>query len=307
MFDYFCLSPDIHPEATREQTGAMDQVNFSAWENRTETRNGGLSAQLAEMARATFGHSRAGVQPGDEMPLLWHWFAFLPTTDTADLKGDGHPPLGDFLPPVRLERRMWASGSLQFHRPLHIEERLTRVSTIRSVAEKTGAAGEMVFVTVDHEISGEDGLAISEQQDVVYLPIPDAYTPPRKKPAPDAPDFRSDLTLSEPLLFRYSALTFNAHRIHYDLPYAQQVEHYPGLVVHGPLQATFLIEAAARRHARAPDAFSFRGVHPVFVKDRVHIAGVVEDGSRVSLCTAVTETDTTYQGMHAQATWEETS
>ncbi len=283
----------------------MDQVNLAAWESRTEVRAGGLSLQMAQMAQATLDDGTHPLKDGDAMPQLWHWFAFLPSTPTSDLGVDGHPPLGDFLPPVRLERRMWAGGKLRFHRDLHVGEALSRHSTIRSVTEKEGAAGRLVFVTIDHEISGEDGVAISERQDIVYLAISDQYAPPHKQPLKASPDFKEPVPTSPTLLFRYSALTFNAHRIHYDLPYAQEVEHYPGLVVHGPLQATLLIDAAARHAGRRPDRFSFRGVHPVFAGQETHVTGHRDDNGAMSLCTAVTEDGTTYQGMQAQAVWED--
>ncbi len=283
----------------------MDQVNLTAWENRTETSFGGVSMQVAQMAQATLGSTRTPIEIGQELPPLWHWFAFLPQTPTADLGRDGHPPLGDFLPALHLERRMWASGKLTFHEPLHVGEMLNRVSTIRSIVEKDGVAGRMVFVSVDHEISGENGLAISESQDIVYLAIPDQYAPPRKLDVISQPDFEEALETTPTLLFRYSALTFNAHRIHYDLPYAQTVEHYPGLVVHGPLQATLLIDAAARQAGRVPDHFSFRGVHPVFAGEALRVMGQQHANDTMNLCTAVAGYGAAYQGMQAKAVWED--
>ncbi|MDA0961453.1 MAG: MaoC family dehydratase N-terminal domain-containing protein [Proteobacteria bacterium] len=282
----------------------MDQINFSAWENRVETRTGGLSAQLAAMAQATLGGGDRALGPGDVMPPLWHWFAFAPTTPTADLGRDGHPPLGDFLPPVRLERRMWAGGNLAFHAPLHVDEPLTRTSTIRKVTEKQGEAGPMVFVTVEHEIAGRNGRAITERQDIVYLPIPDSYTPPRKIAAQGDTVLADKIDIPPTLLFRYSALTFNAHRIHYDLPYATQVEHYPGLVVHGPLQATLLMDAATRFMRRAPDHFTFRGVHPMFAGHTMRILAETMFQDRLVLCTAATDGNGGHQGMQATAWWE---
>ena len=283
----------------------MDQMNLSAWESRTETRQGGLSAQQAAMSQATFCGAQQQLHPGDPMPPLWHWFAFLPSTPTGELGRDGHPPLGDFLPPVRLERRMWAGGSLSFHAALHVGEALTRRSVIRKVVEKEGAAGAMVFVTVDHEISGEAGLAIREQQDIVYLAIGDRFQPPRRQDVPVDPVFATAYETTPPLLFRYSALTFNAHRIHYDVPYAQEIEHSPGLVVHGPSQANLLIDAATRHAGRCPDQFSFRGVHPVFVGQELHLIGAQADDQGLTLCTAVTEDGAQYQGMQAKAIWED--
>lgn len=282
----------------------MDQINLTAWENRTEIRTGGLSVEQAKMAQATLGTGQRPLTVGDAMPALWHWFAFLPDTPTLELGRDGHPPLGDFLPPVHLDRRMWAGGKLTFHAPLDIGETLTRRSTIRSVTEKDGAAGRMVFVTVDHEISGEAGIAISERQDIVYLAIPDSYAPPRKQPVGTHPDFVETVEATPTLLFRYSALTFNAHRIHYDLPYAQTVEHYPGLVVHGPLQATVLMDAAIRHGGTVPKHFSFRGVHPAFAGQQMQVLGM-RDRDDMTLCTAVTERGETYQCMQAKAIWED--
>ncbi len=283
----------------------MDQMNLAAWENRTETSSGGVSFQMAQMAQATLGSTRGSIEPGQELPALWHWFGFPPQTPTVDLGRDGHPPLGDFLPALRLERRMWAGGKLTFHEPLHVGEALKRVSTITSIVEKDGAAGRMVFVSVDHAISGENGLAVSERQDIVYLAIPDQYAPPRKQDVFAKPDFEEAVETTPTLLFRYSALTFNAHRIHYDLPYARTKEHYPGLVVHGPLQATLLIDAATRHAGRVPDHFSFRGVHPVFAGEALRVMGLHTDDDTMNLCTAVTEKGAAYQGMQAKAVWED--
>ena len=283
----------------------MDQMNLSAWENRTETRNGGLGTQVANMACATLNRAGPALAFGDVMPPLWHWFAFLPDTPAHELGADGHPPLGDFLPAVQLNRRMWAGGQLTFLRPVHVGEPLSRRSTIRKIAEKTGAAGQMVFVTVDHEISGEDGVAIREQQDIVYLSIPDTYAPPRRQAALQAPDFAEEVNATPTLLFRYSSLTFNAHRIHYDLPYAQDIEKYPDLVVHGPLQAKLLIDAATRQEGRAPKNFSFRGVHPAFAGEALSVMGQRDETGGLTMCTAVSDGAETYQAMQAHANWED--
>lgn len=159
------------------------------------------------------------------------------------ITSDGHPQRGDFLPPVHLPRRMWAGGEVTFHAPLLIEQPLTQVSTITSVDEKSGA---MVFVTLVHQVFADDRLALSEAQNIVYLEILDQFIAPKPRPVPDAPVFSTRIDMSEALLFRYSAATFNAHRIHYDLAYAREVEKYPGLVIHGPLQATLLMQASPK-------------------------------------------------------------
>lgn len=204
------------------------------------------------------------------------------------------------MPPVRLNRRMWAGGALEFMAPLHVGEALTRETRIVNISEKNGAAGEMVFVTLEHDISGEAGLAIRERQDIVYLLIPDRFSAP-KTIAPPQTDVTEAVAVNTPLLFRYSAITFNAHRIHYDLPYTQEVEHYPDLVVHGPLQANLLIDMATRHRGRAPSMFSFRGVHPVFASDPLEISAQKTSDAEWSLCTVA---NNTHQGMQASAIWE---
>lgn len=244
----------------------MDKLDISGWVGRSETQARCISSDQAAQIHATLG--AAGAPPpieGAAMPPLWHWCAFVPTVPTEELARDGHPKLGGFLPPVPLPRRMWASASLRFLRPLHVGETLTRHSTIRSLEEKAGASGPLVLVGVAHEVYGEDGLAIEEEQNIVYLDIPDSFSPPRKQPMPQTPLAHDMRTASEVLLFRYSALTFNAHRIHIDMPYTQQVERYPGLVVHGPLQATWLMQLAHEVRGDWPAAFAFRGVHPMLL------------------------------------------
>jgi 3-methylfumaryl-CoA hydratase len=285
----------------------MDQLNVRAWEGRTELQEGCISPAQAAQIHATLG--APGSKPpamGEALEPLWHWCAFNPTAPLAELSRDGHPALGDFLPPVRLERRMWASGALSFGAPLRVGERLTKRSFIRSVVEKEGKTGPMVLVSVDHRIYGERGLAIEERQDIVYLDIPDRFRPPAARPLPEQPALHSQVHLSEALLFRYSALTFNAHRIHYDLPYAREVEHYPGLVVHGPMQATWLIQAACQYKGRRPSHFDFRAVHPVFLSPGasrdLDIMGTEDETGAVLLCTG----QQGHQGMQATAIWEET-
>ena len=281
----------------------MTTVDMAAWAGRTELREGCVWPQQAAQIHATLGDGAAPAPGmGADMPALWHWFAFNPTAPLARLARDGHPALGDFLPPVRLSRRMWASGNLRMHMPLRVSEALEQRSRLAKIEEKQGSAGPLVLVTVEHEIFGERGLAIEEVQNIVYLDIPDSFQPPAKRPMLDAPALTETRSLSEPLLFRYSALTFNAHRIHYDLPYAQEVEHYPGLVVHGPLQATWLIETAARARGRMPDAFEFRAVHPMLLTGtrEAQIMAEEAEGGALRLMTG----QEGHQCMQATARWE---
>ncbi|MEM8577844.1 MAG: MaoC family dehydratase N-terminal domain-containing protein [Pseudomonadota bacterium] len=280
----------------------MDQVNLGAWEGRTDVACGAISAEMAAMWHATLGDPRTDApRAGDALPPLSHWCAFPPEAHMSELQADGHPAVGSFLPSVHLKRRMWAGGTLRFGRPLHVGEPLERRSRVRSIKAKDGRAGPMVFVTVDHAIYGAQGLAVTEQQDIVYLEIPDSFTPPKKMPMPDAPVAQRRVDPTETLLFRYSALTFNAHRIHYDLPYAQEVEHYPGLVVHGPLQATLLMQLAVSTYGSTPDQFHFRGVHPLFAGAPMDVVAV-EDSAGLLLFSGAEG----HQGMQAGAIWEGT-
>ncbi|WP_244437566.1 FAS1-like dehydratase domain-containing protein [Roseivivax isoporae] len=280
----------------------MSELKVTDWIGREETAQARVAPVQAEMLAATLSDAGAEVPAdGALLPPLWHWIAFLPTVPMADLKSDGHPRLGGFLPPVDLPRRMWASGALSFHRPLHVGERLTRHSVIRDVVEKHGSTGAMVFVTVAHEIAGEDGLAIRETQDIVYLEMPDRFRAPKPVPVPAAPILERRVPVSEALLFRFSACTFNAHRIHIDLPYAREVEKYPNLVVHGPLQAMMLALQATAHRGRAPDRFRFRGVHPMFHDADLRLLAEDGEDGALRLCTARGED---HQGLQATAEWE---
>jgi 3-methylfumaryl-CoA hydratase len=276
----------------------MDMVNADAWVGRETVTTGGISQHIALQAQATLGWPSV-LGKDCILPPLWHWFAFPTTAATDMLKDDGHPQASDLLPPLTLRRRMWAGGSLSFHRHIRVGEPLERRSRVRSIVEKEGSTGPMALVTLDHFISGSSGLAVEERQDIVFLDIPDTYTPPRKKPVtgPVVDTFET----SEKALFRFSALTFNAHRIHYDLRYTQDVEHYPGLVVHGPLQAVLLMQQAVRHKGRHPLFFDFRGMHPMFSGPNGSI-GLQDEDEGTDLWTA----QEGHLCMRARAVWEQT-
>ena len=269
---------------------------------RTETATGGISAPQADMLGATLvaGWDPGHLAPGAVLPPLWHWAAFPPAVPMEGLGPDGHPRLGGFLPDLGLSRRMWAGGRVEFHAPLRVGETLTRRSEIVSLEHKDAASGPMALVTLHHRIEGPAGLAVTEDQTVVYLNIPERYTPPKALLAPEAPDFDERVAIDPVRLFRYSAVTFNGHRIHYDRDYATGVEHYPALVVHGPLQATLLIDAAARHHGASPARFRYRGVHPMFDDHDLRLIGTREGDGRMTLCTAA---PAGHQGMQATAEW----
>ena len=179
------------------------------------------------------------------MPYLWHWLFFLPLAQQSEIGPDGHPRRGGLLPPVPLPRRMGAGSDFAFHQPLLVGDRLTRTSTIVDVSEKSGRAGHLIFVKVRHEIrrNGAADVALTEHHNIVYRDAPGPNdVPPAPVAAPGEFSWERRIKADEVLLFRYSALTFNGHRIHYDRKYVTEVEGYPGLIVHGPLIATLLMD-----------------------------------------------------------------
>ena len=244
----------------------MGSNDWQAWTGRSESRREHLGLVALEAMAATLDRADPAPAPGDPVPPLWHWLYFAPIARHAELGPDGHPRRGGFLPPVDLPRRMWAGGRLDFERPLRADQSAERRSRIDSVQVKRGRSGELVFVAVEHEFHAAQGLALSERHDIVYraAPRPDAPAPaPAAPPGPAA--FEREISPDPVLLFRYSALTFNGHRIHYDRPYATEVEAYPGLVVHGPLIATLLVDLLRReRPGLDLRRFEFKAVRPVF-------------------------------------------
>ncbi|MEM1427992.1 MAG: MaoC family dehydratase N-terminal domain-containing protein [Pseudomonadota bacterium] len=271
---------------------------------RIET-TGGVTHVLANMLGATLrpGWHADALREGDVLPTLWHWVAFPQDTPMEAIGPDGHPALGAFLPDLGLGRRMWAGGTLSFLQPLHVGEPLTKRSEITAVDWKQAGSGPLAIVSLAHVIEGANGPAIEESQQIVYLPIPDSYRPPKPIPAPDGAAFEETVAIDAVRLFRYSAATFNGHRIHYDRPYATQVEHYPGLIVHGPLQATLLIERAVRhRGGTPPIRLTHRGVHPMFDHQPLRLLGL-DEGQTMKLCTATRQEDGGHQGMQVKAEW----
>ncbi|EAQ02512.1 MULTISPECIES: MaoC family dehydratase N-terminal domain-containing protein [Rhodobacterales] len=246
----------------------MSEIDLEAlapWQGRTETREDLLTQGLIDKFRATFGgHLWDGA--GD-VPLGIHWCLALDAEPTSALSEDGHAEKGGFLPPVPLPARMWAGGNVTHIAPLAIGETVTRRSTIGDIAAKQGRSGVLVFVDLEQEFQSGDRLCIRETQTIVFrgiTPPGPARTAPAPAPAaPDAATLASSLTPDPVLLFRYSALTFNSHRIHYDHVYATETESYRGLVVHGPLQATLLLNLAADALKEPPGRFSFRGLAPL--------------------------------------------
>ncbi len=226
---------------------------------RSETKTDQVTPLLARGLAATLDVP----PPGEFLPPLWHWGLFAEWAPTSHLGPDGHPHRGGFLPPIHdLPRRMWAGGRLHFHAPLRIGQAAMRTSTILSVEEKLGSTGRLVFVTVRHEIAGEAGLAVTEEQDLVFRSMEGEAVKPGEAAPPVSLAAAREVRPDAVLLFRYSALTGNGHRIHYDADYVRGEEGYPGLVVHGPLQATWMAGLAAELGPLR--RFSFRGRRPAF-------------------------------------------
>ena len=255
---------------------APDAAALSSWIGRTETRSDRLDAARSSALRAALG--QAQVAAGDPLPLLHHWLAFWDVRPPGELGEDGHPARGGFMPPIALPRRMWAGGRLSFHRTPRLGDALTRVTTLRKIAEKAGRSGPLVFVTLEHAYQSDDGLVLVEEQDIVYRDQAASAPPPAADAEPPPPaDWRETLTPDPVLLFRYSALTLNSHRIHYDRPYATQVEAYPDLVVHGPLQATLMLDLAVRHGGRPIASFDFRGVAAALQGRPLTVCGRTDD------------------------------
>ena len=254
-------------------------ADWADWIGREQRAADRLDPALAARWYATFDH---GAPASTAMPQGIHFCLCTPEAPTARLGPDGHPLREDdpasFLPPIPLPRRMWASSDIEFRAPMTIGATIERTSRVVSITPKSGSRGEMVFVEIDHETSADGKLAVRERQSAVYLEAlaPDApLSPPAPSPEvfdPQAWDLHRQLVPDTRLLFRYSALTFNTHRIHYDAPYALEQERYRGLVVHGPLTASLLLQLAAERFGENQLAqFGFRGVSPAIAGEALHL------------------------------------
>ncbi|MEP7295825.1 MAG: MaoC family dehydratase N-terminal domain-containing protein [Burkholderiales bacterium] len=256
------------------------------WIGRTEQRSDtATAAPLAGLLATLDRADDPAPAPGTALPPLAHWLYFLPQAPQHELGVDGHPKRGGFLPPVPLPRRMWAGGRLQFARPIRVGDAITRRSTITKVDAKHGRSGALVFVTVAHEIADVHGVAVHEEHDIVYRdnPAPGA-APPVPAMAPTDEQFSRAITSDPVLLFRYSALTFNGHRIHYDRPYVTEVEGYAGLIVHGPLIATLLVDLLRREMPQATlTQFDFKAASPLFDIHPFTVCGKREGDGGIAL------------------------
>jgi 3-methylfumaryl-CoA hydratase len=263
----------------------LDLELLRGWIGRTETTHDVVTAAPLRALAATLDRDDAAPQPGDAVPPLWHWLYFLPLHRQSEIGADGHPQRGGFMPPVPLPRRMWAGSRMEFARPLRVGQAITRQSLIKDVSLKTGRTGPLVFVTVRHEISAEGQLALTDEHHIVYRDMPAAgEAPVAPALAPLDATWSRRIQPDDMLLFRYSALTFNGHRIHYDRRYVTEVEGYPGLVVHGPLIAMLLLDLLRRQLPQAQlSGFSFRAIKPLFDTAPFEVCGRQVDAHTVKL------------------------
>jgi 3-methylfumaryl-CoA hydratase len=244
------------------------EPDLQSWVGRSETVHDTVGATPVVALNATLDHPAMLVAEGSALPPLWHWLYFLPMHRQSEIGADGHAKRGGFLPPVPLPRRMWAGSQFEFRAPIRVGDRVARTSTIADVTSKDGRTGKLVFVKVRHDLrcNGAADPALVEYHDIVYREAQRADdVPPPPQAAQTGAAWQREIVPDDVLLFRYSALTFNGHRIHYDRKYVTEVEGYPGLIVHGPLIATLLLDLLRRN---APDvevaSFRFKAVRPTF-------------------------------------------
>jgi 3-methylfumaryl-CoA hydratase len=281
-------------------TEQLDLDHLRQWIGRTDQASDIVTAQLVRGLRATLFMEIGTPKPGDAAPFTTHWCLAQPVYPMSELGPDGHPTRGGFLPPVPLPRRMWAGGELQFFDPLRVGDEVTRSSRISDVAMKTGSTGVLCFVSVEHVVTTSRGTAIRERQDIVYRDILTVAAPSKPAPPPHIAKHRESHMADPVLLFRYSALTFNGHRIHYDRDYVTKVEGYPGLIFHGPMQAAFIVELAAKLHGgTAPKKFVYRGAQPLFEGSEFSV-NANDTGDGMELWTANSAGQPTMKGT---ATW----
>jgi 3-methylfumaryl-CoA hydratase len=279
----------------------LDIDHLRQWIGRSTEASDIVTAQLVKGLRATLFQEIGEPKAGDPAPFTTHWCLAQPVFPMSQLGPDGHPTRGGFLPPVPLPRRMWAGGELEFVDALRVGDDAKRTSRISDVTMKTGSTGVLCFVSVEHTITTPRGTAIRERQDIVYRDMSGATPAASTKPVPPPTAKHRESHMADPvLLFRYSALTFNGHRIHYDRDYVTKIEGYPGLVFHGPMQAALIVEFAAKLHGGTPPKkLGYRGVQPLFEGSEFSV-NANDDGAGMELWTANSQGQPTMKGT---ATW----
>ena len=262
----------------------VEDVELTCWVGRSETVVDTIGPTPVLALTATLDHPRVDVAVGTALPPLWHWLYFLPMHRQSEIGPDGHAKRGGFLPPVPLPRRMWAGSQFEFRAPVRVGDSVARTSTIDAVTTKVGRTGKLVFVKVRHELrcNAATDPSLIEFHDIVYREArqPGDVDPP-PVPTPSGATWQREIVPDDVLLFRYSALTFNGHRIHYDRKYVTEVEGYPGLIVHGPLIATLLLDLLRRERPAADVAsFRFKALRPTFDLHPFRVNGRVQDDGK---------------------------
>jgi len=247
-------------------------TELSAWIGKEQVRREVIDLRQARLLAVTLDTDVP--QQGSLLPMPWHWAWFNDALPASELGRDGHPKRGGFLPPIALPRRMWAGGEFEMHHPIRIGREIEKRSTIDDIAEKTGSSGKLCIVSIRHDLFDGETLCVREKQNLVYRedPVPDAPVPVPPVPPQDA-EISSKFTPDAVLMFRYSALTFNGHRIHYDVDYARDVEGYRGLVFHAPLTATKLYALANQLGGSQLSGFSYRATAPLFCGETIALCG----------------------------------
>lgn len=268
-----------------ETATPAEDVDFSAWVGKSEVATDTAARSSVRGLFALLDYPAA--PEGDRLFPLSHWLHFNPTERQSGLGEDGHPALGGFLPPVPLPRRMWAGSRIEFRSAIRTGQDLRRTSTIDSIAFKQGKSGRLCFIVLRHEVLADEILALTEHQSLVYREATTASPPPSPavaQPALEEWEWVRSCLPTEVMLFRYSALTFNAHRIHYDLPYATGMEGYPGLVVQGPLVATLLLDSFAQHNpGQEVTRFEFAAKRPLFANQPIQLCGRSAGAGRAEL------------------------
>lgn len=253
---------------------------WADWIGKTTSTSNFLDVTQVQKLEATLGRTPQ-LTTGAEVPPAWHWLYFHELATADQIGSDGHTMLGITMPPFPLPRRMWAGGLIEWHQPLLLGAAATKESKIIDIKEKTGRTGDLIFTTVEHKVHQDGDLCIREEHNIVYRePVGQSSNLPQEV-APTDSDFRATWQPNEVMLFRYSALTFNGHRIHYDADYTRDVEGYSGLIVHGPLLATLMLDLA-KANNRPFNRFEYRAKSPVTVPMKIFVHGKV-DGDKTSL------------------------
>jgi 3-methylfumaryl-CoA hydratase len=273
---------------------------LKGWIGRSEVTHDEITPRLVSEMNATLDRDPTPPSAPTAAPEMIHWCLAPQIIQRSGLGPDGHPAKGGFLPPIPLPRRMWAGGKVNFRAPLLVGDKIERRATIQDLTVKQGRSGVLCFLTVRQDILTSRGLAIEEYQDIVYRDVESApAAPAAPPPPPPEPAWSLDMRADPTMLFRYSAITFNGHRIHYDRSYTVDVEKYPGLLVHGPLQATLLVQFASSIKSAGPAQFNFRAVQPLFDDAALRLCAIeTETGLRVWI-----ETKDRRTTMQAEASW----